>query len=807
MRVCLVSSNLHPVPPTSYGAVEVQMMAHATGLAALGHDVHVVTVGEPWHAAENTPRGVTFHRLGAAFEDGEKKGLRALVASQVHFSHRAKRLCLALAPDIVHWHARYPCAIGVSGRGGRGEHANVYHAHNWKAAESMRYPLGSPRRLAAMVGRRLDRRIARRCDHVIGVSEFIRDRVMSSTGVPPAKVSAVTNVVDTSVFHPEAGVGPDPERPVVTFVGRIAAEKGLSTLIRAMATVAREVPEAVLEVVGPDSDGTERGGYLLECKQLVTELGLADRVRFVGAVSNDALPDRLRRSSVLAVPSVWGEPCGVVVLEGLACGVPVLGSRIGGIPELITEGENGMLCTPGDADDWGRGLSAALRDGGLRERSLRRGPAVIEERHTAKPVAKRVEGVYEEVLARRGKVLAPPSAARVAAAEADWPAAAPPEVPAPRRKKVLLLITSTAGGAGEQAYQLARDISHEEFDLTVAFGPGYPLDDDFAKLPLRVEHLSMSRHVAPLANFRAFFQVRRLIREERYDIVCTSCSIAGFVGRAAAALGGVPARVHIIQVYASRRMQASSKRAVFRWIERSLDPLTSRYVAVTGAVKQYGVDTGLMVPEKVDVVFNAAELRPAEPGARKRIREEFDIPDDAQVVGTLGRYEEQKGLEHLLRAAAIVLAERPRTCFVIVGDGPLRGELEAQARELGIEHAVRFTGWRRDIPELLSAMDVFCLASLWETFGIVLAEAMLASLPVVASRVDGIPEVVAHGETGFLVPPKDHLGMAERLLEVLRDQERAAELGRAGYERASTRFSVRNMVDGYERLFRELAQE
>ena len=189
----------------------------------------------------------------------------------------------------------------------------------------------------------------------------------------------------------------------------------------------------------------------------------------------------------------------------------------------------------------------------------------------------------------------------------------------------------------------------------------------------------------------------------------------------------------------------------------------------------------------------------------RTVRRDLEIPEDVQVVGTLGRYEPQKGLVYFLRAAARVHAKRPLTHFLVVGDGPLREELEALATELGIRQVVHFAGWRSDVPELLAAMDVFCLASLWETFGIAIAEAMLASLPIVASNVDGIPEVVADGETGFLVPPKDAMALAEKLLLLLEDQDLARDMGEAGRLRAQTRFSVPTMVHEYEQFFRRLA--
>jgi len=364
-----------------------------------------------------------------------------------------------------------------------------------------------------------------------------------------------------------------------------------------------------------------------------------------------------------------------------------------------------------------------------------------------------------------------------------------------------LLLTSTAGGAGQQNYLLAKSLSRERFDLTVAHGLGYPLDREFERLGLPVRHLSMSRKISPLVNLRGFFQIQRLIKQGRFDVVCTSCSIAGLMGRIAAARANVPTRIHVLHVYASRPYQNKAKQAIYRWIERGLDRITTRYIAVSEAAKMYGVNTGIMSADKVDVVFNAVEPTSSSRRSGEEMRRVLGLEEHKRVVGTLGRYEYQKGIRYLLEAAPAVLARQPDTQFLIVGEGPLRPQLEAQAKSLKIDHAVRFTGWRDDVPDVLRVMDLFCLASLWETFGLVLVEAMLAGLPVVATRVDAVPEVVADEETGVLVPPRDAPALAEAILRLIEDGAEASRMGTAGLERATRLFSMDAMVAGYERVF------
>lgn len=369
------------------------MTGHARGLVDAGHEVHVLTVGDCEEESTELLDGIRFHRLGASFEGRGRRNVSGLLKSQARFGKRARQKAEQLAPQIVHCHSRYPCAVGFTTTDDRWR--TIYHCHNWKLAERMNYYRFSPRRVAALLGARIDLRIARRCDHLIAISSFIRARVLETTKRATDDISILTNIVDNELFSPEPEAS---GRDGILFVGRIAAEKGVSTLIEAMATVVRSAPGVVLRIVGPGADGTERGGYLRVCQEMVQKLGLEASVRFEGEVPNAELPRLLRSARVLVVPSVWEEPCGVVVLEGLACGTPVVGSRVGGIPELIEEGRTGLLVPPQDPQALAAALISALVDRDLQESAGRLGPRVVAERHTWRAVGERLLTTYERVL-------------------------------------------------------------------------------------------------------------------------------------------------------------------------------------------------------------------------------------------------------------------------------------------------------------------------------------------------------------------------------------------------------------------------
>ena len=190
-------------------------------------------------------------------------------------------------------------------------------------------------------------------------------------------------------------------------------------------------------------------------------------------------------------------------------------------------------------------------------------------------------------------------------------------------------------------------------------------------------------------------------------------------------------------------------------------------------------------------------------------RKEYGLPAEAPLLGTVGRLSKQKGHYVLIKAMARVCRELPQARLLIIGhdDQGLRDDLLARIREEGLDGKVILGGFRDEIPDIMASLDLFCLPSLWEGFGMVLIEAMAESKPIVASRVGSIPEVVEDGKTGLLVPPGDDKALAGALLQVLRDRETAAAMGRAGRARLEERFTRRAMAEATERVYDHLLSE
>jgi glycosyltransferase involved in cell wall biosynthesis len=228
----------------------------------------------------------------------------------------------------------------------------------------------------------------------------------------------------------------------------------------------------------------------------------------------------------------------------------------------------------------------------------------------------------------------------------------------------------------------------------------------------------------------------------------------------------------------------------------------TRVVAVSRAIADVLHADGLP-PGGVRVVYEGVQDRAALPGGRELLAA-AGLPPEAPLIGNVAALTGHKDHETLLTAFARVTARRPDAWLAVVGDGELRAELERRAASLGLERC-RFLGFRTDLDALLPAFDLFCLSSHMEGLGTSLLDAMCFSRPVVATRAGGIPEAVAHEETGLLSAPRDPDGLAANLLAVLGDPARARRLGAAGRERFTRLFTTDRMIDATLGVYHEVA--
>jgi len=293
------------------------------------------------------------------------------------------------------------------------------------------------------------------------------------------------------------------------------------------------------------------------------------------------------------------------------------------------------------------------------------------------------------------------------------------------------------------------------------------------------------------------WRLYRLLRRERPTILHTWMFHANVPGRLLGRLAGVPI------IISSERTMGQEGRWRYR-LNRITAPLTDRVVCVSQQVADFVVQEVGIPQCKVVVIPNGIDLRNFKYlPAKRQARAALGLPYELALIGTVARLNPVKRLDVLLQALASVNG----VCAVIIGDGPERARLEALRKQLGLVERVRFVGQQSNVPEWLAAMDLFVLPSDWEGMSNALLEAMAVGLPVVATAVGGTPEVVVDGVTGLLVPPRDPEALAEAIIALLQDRERAEAMGRTGQERVERYFTVERMVQKTEALYEELIGE
>lgn len=375
------------------------------------------------------------------------------------------------------------------------------------------------------------------------------------------------------------------------------------------------------------------------------------------------------------------------------------------------------------------------------------------------------------------------------------------------RTRVCHVITKLElGGAQQNTLYTVTHLDPSRFEPLLVTGREGVLVEEARASGVRLHLLdSLRREVSAAGDLRALRDLVGVLRRERPDIVHTHSSKAGVLGRWAAALAGVPCVVHTIHGFGFNPDQPAPARAIFVALERLTARLaTSAFVAVSKANLEEGVRLGILERDRVSLIRSGvrlADFAPAEGPSNGR----------PPTVGMVSCLKPQKAPLDFVRVAARVIravrtggSDAAAARFVLVGDGELRPEVEALVREERLQGWVELAGWRRDVAARLRGFDLLLHTSRWEGLPRVFPEAMATGLPIVATAVDGAPEAIEEGVTGFLLPPGDVEGLARRTLELLRDADLRRRMGEAARSRVAP-WDIDEMVRRQERLYEELA--
>ncbi len=368
-----------------------------------------------------------------------------------------------------------------------------------------------------------------------------------------------------------------------------------------------------------------------------------------------------------------------------------------------------------------------------------------------------------------------------------------------KRIRICKLITELGpAGAERCVYELATRLDRDRFDVSVMSLRGGVVADWLVRAGIKTTSLSM-RSKWDISQLHGI--VRRL-RAENIDILHTHLFHADVVGRIAARLTGIPHLVHTVHV-AEQRFRPwhfGWARLTSRWCDR--------IVCVSGGVQAHHSARSGLSRRFYEVIPNGVDTRAYSRDQQSRItlRKQWGIGDNDVLAAFVGRLDHQKGVDTLIGAVTHLAARGNPVKLVIAGDGPMRQMVETfiACGEGGRE--ARWLGLVEDVRGVLSAADMLIMPSRWEGFGLAVAEAMAAELPVVATRVAGLDEVVADGQTGTLVKPEDYVGLAEAISEMIGDRQLRERFGQAGLKRVRQKYAISDVIEAHQKLYTEIVR-
>lgn len=371
-----------------------------------------------------------------------------------------------------------------------------------------------------------------------------------------------------------------------------------------------------------------------------------------------------------------------------------------------------------------------------------------------------------------------------------------------RKNKIRILhVAQAAGGVDRYIRMLLKYLDKEKFENILVCSQDFH-EEDYRGLVDSFEQVEMIRAIGG-NDLKAIKEVRTLIKKYNPDIVYAHSSKAGAIAR----IADIGLKNHCVynpHGWAFNMRCSAKKKAIYTMIEKIAAPFCDKIICISDAEKQSALDKKICKEDKLQVIFNGVDIEAYESGEHGAIkRKDLNIPEDAFVVGMVGRMSPQKAPDVFVKMAKLK-DEVPNAHFIIVGNGNQEDEIRKYAEDNGFSNSLHITGWVDNPMSYVELFDVACLLSRWEGFGLALPEYMMAGKPIVASRVDAIPNIIRNGENGLLVEVDDDIGASNAVLRIYQEKELKDKLVLQGLEDVHNRFNARRVSEEHGILFENM---
>ncbi|OGV96274.1 hypothetical protein A2W24_04005 [Microgenomates group bacterium RBG_16_45_19] len=614
---------------------------------------------------------------------------------------------------------------------------------------------------------------------IIAVSQAAKNHLLKSRPGIANRIRVIPNGIEIpdTCYNGAMDAGLASPLKIVS-VGRLHMIKGHDILIKALDIAREQLKDFKAHIIG---EGPEKTNL----QKLINDLRLEDRILLTGQLTNEHTLKAVRQCHLYVQSSHW-ESFGLSILEAMSLGKAVIATRVGGIPEIIEDGVTGYLVPANNPAALAKALINLSSDATLTRRFGERAKTKVEKDFAIQETARKVEAIYFASSQTNERV----------------------KTEDPCKTRIFFSVTRlNIGGVAPHVLLLASALDPREFDVNVLTGPvpsGEGSMEQLAKQKgvklIRIPDLQ--RNISLVRDAKAFWRIYRLIRIHKPDIIHTHLSKAGFVGRLAAKMAGVPVIVHTFHGHIFDGFFSGFKSRFFLILERRLAAISTSLVAVNKIVQSDLMRLKIGM-DRCTVIENGFELQRIVQIERHKgdFRREFGLDRNDILVGTVARFVPLKGLSYLLEASADFLQASPRLRLILVGDGEQRDELRHRAISLGIQERVIFTGFRKDMENVYSDLDILVLPSLTEGLPTVVIEALSAGLPIVATRVGAVPDLVTP-ETGIIVNPRDSQALSRAVQEMV---TRLPQNGDAQTrQKYAERFGAKRFIEETEELYNRL---
>lgn len=365
--------------------------------------------------------------------------------------------------------------------------------------------------------------------------------------------------------------------------------------------------------------------------------------------------------------------------------------------------------------------------------------------------------------------------------------------------KTIMHIAQAPGGVERYLYTLLKKMDRKQFNNILVLSQDYDINK-FKQFSDNIECVEMHREINIFSELNSMICVRRIIKKYRPDIVYMHSTKAGAIGRIAN-LGIKNISIYNPHGWAFNMKCNIFKRKLYAVIERLLAPLCTKIVAISDYEKSSAMNQHICKEGKIQVIYNGIDLDEQKEGHNYLSRESLAIPQNAFVVGMVGRLDKQKAPDVFVKAAYLIKQVIPNAFFIMVGNGTEQEEIEQMIKKYDLYNSFLITGWTQNPLDYIYNFDIGMLLSRWEGFGLVLAEYMLLGKPIIATRVDAIPSLITDGYNGLLIEVDDYKSAACKCEELFQNSCLQEQLINNGVATVYEKFDACRVAKEHEKLF------